>query len=140
LSRPFRLNYVISFIFYLYLMLHACVQRFDVTGNLKILVKFLASKRCLRIGMALRNALGWSEGDVMRPESKPFSRLMSQTAGIFSGALAFWVLCRLHYDQDSDPSNHLLLSIFVLPFRLFLVPPQKFTPYPIQCLDICMEY
>ena len=32
-SREFRLNCVISFIFYLYLMLHACVQRFDVTGN-----------------------------------------------------------------------------------------------------------
>jgi hypothetical protein len=45
LSRPFRLNCVISFIFYLYLMLHACVQRFDVTENLKILAKFLASKR-----------------------------------------------------------------------------------------------
>jgi hypothetical protein len=28
-------------------MLHACVQRFDVTENLKILAKFLASKRCL---------------------------------------------------------------------------------------------
>jgi hypothetical protein len=27
-------------------MLHACVQRFDVTRNLKILVKFLTSKRC----------------------------------------------------------------------------------------------
>jgi hypothetical protein len=27
-------------------MLHACVQRFDVTGNLKILATFLASKRC----------------------------------------------------------------------------------------------
>ncbi|KAL6627615.1 hypothetical protein ACP70R_031341 [Stipagrostis hirtigluma subsp. patula] len=49
--------------------------------------------------MALRRALGWSEGEVMRPESKPCSRLMRQTAGIFSvgGALAFWVLCRLHY-------------------------------------------
>jgi hypothetical protein len=33
LSRPFRLNCVISFIFYLYLMLHAYVQRFDVTVN-----------------------------------------------------------------------------------------------------------
>jgi hypothetical protein len=41
--------------------------------------------------------------------------MMSQTAGIFStgGVLAFWVLCRLHYGHDSDPSNHLLLSIFV---------------------------
>jgi hypothetical protein len=28
-------------------MFYACVQRFDVTGNLKILEKFLASKRCL---------------------------------------------------------------------------------------------
>jgi hypothetical protein len=28
-------------------MFHACVKRFDVTGNLKILAKFLASKRCL---------------------------------------------------------------------------------------------
>nr|CAB3472364.1 unnamed protein product [Digitaria exilis] len=34
--------------------------------------------------MALRRALGWSEGEVMRPESKPCSRLMRQTAGIFS--------------------------------------------------------
>jgi hypothetical protein len=49
LSRPFRLNCVISFIFYLYLMLHACVQRFDVMRNLKILAKFLASKRCLML-------------------------------------------------------------------------------------------
>jgi len=46
--------------------------------------------------MALRQALGWSEGEVMRPESKPCSRLMRQTAGIFTvgGALAFWVLGR----------------------------------------------
>jgi hypothetical protein len=29
-------------------MFHACVQRFDMTGNLKILAKFLASKRCLK--------------------------------------------------------------------------------------------
>jgi hypothetical protein len=28
-------------------MLHTCVQRFDVTRNLKFLAKFLASKRCL---------------------------------------------------------------------------------------------
>ncbi|XP_047056697.1 uncharacterized protein LOC124668589 [Lolium rigidum] len=49
--------------------------------------------------MSLRQLLGWSEGDVMRPESKPCSRLMRHTAGIFSvgGGLAFWVLCRLHY-------------------------------------------
>jgi hypothetical protein len=30
-------------------MLHACVQRFDVTENLKILAKILASKRCPNI-------------------------------------------------------------------------------------------
>lgn len=55
--------------------------------------------RLPNLKMALRRALGWSEGEVMRPESKPCSRLMRQTAGIFSvgGGLAFWVLCRLHY-------------------------------------------
>jgi hypothetical protein len=57
--------------------------------------------------MALRRALGWSEGEVMRPESKPCSRLMRQTAVIFSvgGGLAFWVLCRLHYGKYSYPSS-----------------------------------
>uniref|UniRef100_A0ACD6AGY0 Uncharacterized protein n=4 Tax=Avena sativa TaxID=4498 RepID=A0ACD6AGY0_AVESA len=49
--------------------------------------------------MACRQPLGWSDGEVMRPESKPCSRLMRHTAGIFSvgGALGSWVLCRLHY-------------------------------------------
>ncbi|KAJ1687708.1 hypothetical protein LUZ63_019098 [Rhynchospora breviuscula] len=49
--------------------------------------------------MALRKPLGWSEGELMRAEAKPCSRLMHQTAAIFSfgGALSFWVLCRLHY-------------------------------------------
>ena len=41
MSREFRLNCVISFIFYLYLMLHTCVQRFDVMGNLKKICKIL---------------------------------------------------------------------------------------------------
>jgi hypothetical protein len=30
LSRHLQTNYVISYLFYLYLMLHACVERFDV--------------------------------------------------------------------------------------------------------------
>ncbi|XP_074321067.1 uncharacterized protein LOC141657663 [Silene latifolia] len=49
--------------------------------------------------MALRRTLGWSEGDLMRSDCKPCTRLMRQTAGIFTvgGALGFWVLCRLHY-------------------------------------------
>ncbi|KAL1221132.1 hypothetical protein V5N11_016198 [Cardamine amara subsp. amara] len=49
--------------------------------------------------MALRQKLGWSEGDLMRSGAKPCSRLMRQTAAIFTvgGALGFWVLCRLHY-------------------------------------------
>ncbi|CAF1727584.1 unnamed protein product [Brassica oleracea var. botrytis] len=49
--------------------------------------------------MALRQMLGWSEGDLMRSDAKPCSRLMRQTAAIFTvgGALGFWVLCRLHY-------------------------------------------
>lgn len=49
--------------------------------------------------MSLRQFLGYSEGDVMRSDCKPCSRLMRHTAGIFSvgGALGFWVLCRMHY-------------------------------------------
>ena len=42
-SRGFRLNCVISFIFYLYLMLHACVQKFDVTEIMKKIAKFFAN-------------------------------------------------------------------------------------------------
>ncbi|KAL3515864.1 hypothetical protein ACH5RR_022766 [Cinchona calisaya] len=49
--------------------------------------------------MALRWFFGFSDGELMRSDAKPCSRLMRQTAGIFSvgGALGFWVLCRLHY-------------------------------------------
>ena len=36
-SRDLQVNCVISYLFYLYLMFHACAARFDVTGNL---VKF----------------------------------------------------------------------------------------------------
>ena len=34
-SRQLRVNCAISYSFYLYLMLHACAARFDVTGNLE---------------------------------------------------------------------------------------------------------
>ncbi|EOY25224.1 hypothetical protein QUC31_009172 [Theobroma cacao] len=49
--------------------------------------------------MALRRLLGWSDGELMRSDAKPCSRLMRQTAGIFTvgGALGFWVLCRLQH-------------------------------------------
>ncbi|XP_060204236.1 uncharacterized protein LOC132632355 [Lycium barbarum] len=49
--------------------------------------------------MALRRMLGYSDGELMRSDAKPCSRLTRQTAGIFSvgGALGFWILCRLHY-------------------------------------------
>lgn len=49
--------------------------------------------------MSLRRFLGYSDGEVMRSDAKPCSRLMRHTAGIFSvgGALGFWVLCRMHY-------------------------------------------
>ncbi|KAF9669801.1 hypothetical protein SADUNF_Sadunf13G0002200 [Salix dunnii] len=49
--------------------------------------------------MALRRMFGFSEGELMRSDCKPCSRLMRQTAGIFSvgGAFGFWILCRLHY-------------------------------------------
>ncbi|KAL7617182.1 uncharacterized protein LOC111909373 [Lactuca sativa] len=49
--------------------------------------------------MALRRFFGFSDGELMRSDSKPCSRLMRHTAGVFSvgGALGFWILCRLHY-------------------------------------------
>ncbi|GKV10632.1 hypothetical protein SLEP1_g21972 [Rubroshorea leprosula] len=49
--------------------------------------------------MSLRRYFGWSDGELMRSDCKPCSRLMRQTAGICTvgGALGFWVLCRLHY-------------------------------------------
>jgi hypothetical protein len=42
-------------------MLHEYVQRFDVTENLKILIKFLASKRCLGLGLESGEPAGWSQ-------------------------------------------------------------------------------
>ncbi|XP_054778820.1 uncharacterized protein LOC129286776 isoform X3 [Prosopis cineraria] len=49
--------------------------------------------------MSLRGFFGFSDGELMRSDAKPCSRLMRQTAGIFTvgGGLAFWILCRLHY-------------------------------------------
>ncbi|XP_047327418.1 uncharacterized protein LOC124931074 [Impatiens glandulifera] len=49
--------------------------------------------------MALRGTLGMSDGELMRSDCKPCSRLMRHTAGIYSfgGAMGFWILCRLHY-------------------------------------------
>ena len=49
--------------------------------------------------MSLRRFLGYSDGELMRSDAKPCSRLMRHTAAIYSvgGALGFWVLCRLHY-------------------------------------------
>jgi hypothetical protein len=65
------------------------------------------------VTMSLRQFLGYSDGDVMRSDCKPCSRLMRHTAGIFSvgGALGFWVLCRMHYG-----------SFYSLPLLLFCSP------------------
>ena len=88
--------------------------------------------------MALRQALGWSEGEVMRPESKPCSRLMRQTAGIFTvgGTLAFWVLGRLHYGHKSCPSNSPLFRIFVLPFYELIVPAEIKLYSSLYCVQV----
>ncbi|KAG9459933.1 hypothetical protein H6P81_004441 [Aristolochia fimbriata] len=50
--------------------------------------------------MALRRFFGLTNGELMRSDAKPCTRLMRHTAGIYSvgGGLAFWVPCRLHYD------------------------------------------
>lgn len=49
--------------------------------------------------MSLRKFFGMSNGDLMKPDAKPCSVTMKETAGIFciGGALAFWTLSRLHY-------------------------------------------
>ncbi|KAL8171789.1 hypothetical protein V2J09_023593 [Rumex salicifolius] len=49
--------------------------------------------------MALRRMLGYSDGELMRSDAKPCSRLMRQTAVVFAvgGSFGFWILCRLHY-------------------------------------------
>ncbi|OVA16626.1 hypothetical protein BVC80_1543g60 [Macleaya cordata] len=58
--------------------------------------------------MALRRVLGLSDGELMRADAKPCSRLMRHTATVFTfgGAMSFWILCRLHYGQSttSTPS------------------------------------
>ncbi|KAH0689935.1 hypothetical protein KY289_017293 [Solanum tuberosum] len=64
--------------------------------------------------MALRRMLGYSDGELMRSDAKPCTRLMRQTAGIFSvgGALGFWILCRLHYGSFYiSPSGVLKLRV-----------------------------
>jgi hypothetical protein len=35
---------------------------------------------------------------------------------------------------------HVVLPKYKFGLWSCLVPPQKFTPYPIECLDTCMEY
>ena len=49
-SRDLQVNCAISYIFYLYLMFHACAARLDVTGNLvKFQVfKVYVNKACAR--------------------------------------------------------------------------------------------
>lgn len=68
--------------------------------------------------MALRRALGWSDGELMRSDAKPCSRLMRQTAGIFTvgGALGFWILCRLHYHYGTFLLTILFTSLPLLSF------------------------
>lgn len=69
--------------------------------------------------MALRRFFGFSDGELMRSDAKPCSRLMKQTAGIFTvgGGLGFWILCRLHYGW-SYFSCWFLYLFFYCPFGL----------------------
>lgn len=73
--------------------------------------------------MALRRMFGFSEGELMRSDCKPCSRLMRQTAGIFSvgGAFGFWILCRLHYGMFYYPyyvGRWYLLCFGIMPLML----------------------
>ncbi|KAE9446719.1 hypothetical protein C3L33_21382, partial [Rhododendron williamsianum] len=93
--------------------------------------------------MALRRYLGFSDGELMRSDAKPCSRLMRQTAGIFSvgGAFGFWILCRLHYGGEtlnssftycllSDPYVYLIGLTFFLFYDVLKMLEEK-TKYPI---------
>lgn len=73
-----------------------------------------------------------SDGELMRSDAKPCSRLMRHTAGIFSvgGALGFWVLCRLHYGTAPPPPPHIpspgicaFLAVFLISFTANARPP-----------------
>nr|GMD48401.1 uncharacterized protein LOC109190505 [Ipomoea batatas] len=82
-------------------------QRFVVGGRFPSSTRPESGSRIferleLRCTMALRQLCGFSDGEVMRSDCKPCSRLMRQTAAVFSvgGALGFWVLCRLHYGKQ----------------------------------------
>ncbi|KAK6915736.1 hypothetical protein RJ641_020853 [Dillenia turbinata] len=71
--------------------------------------------------MALRRMLGWSDGELMRSDAKPCTRLMRQTAGIHfvGGSLAAWILCRLHY-------GHLSLSLSLSCIERIMVTHYKY--------------
>ncbi|RYR31362.1 hypothetical protein Ahy_B01g056176 [Arachis hypogaea] len=49
--------------------------------------------------MSLQHFLEFFDGELMRSDAKPCSRLLRHTAGIYSvgGALEFWVLYQLHF-------------------------------------------
>ena len=66
--------------------------------------------------MALKRMLGFSDGELMRSDAKPCSRLMRHTAGICSvgGALGFWTLCRLYYGMYAFILIPSLINAFYL--------------------------
>ena len=50
-----QLDYVISYFFQLYLILHTCIRKFDVTGTAQI---FLGTKRSLTLLLCLMHING----------------------------------------------------------------------------------
>jgi len=56
-SHDLQLNGAISFYFYLYLILHACAERFDVTRNLENFLVFGRTKQDLRATVYLLELL-----------------------------------------------------------------------------------
>lgn len=98
--------------------------------------------------MALRRMLGWSDGELMRSDAKPCTRLMRHTAGVFSvgGGLTFWVLCRLHYGLspffllDIYPSliaDLLYLNVSVMQTSKFMLIKNVGCEHSNEQIDIC---
>ncbi|KAL3591030.1 hypothetical protein D5086_009670 [Populus alba] len=93
--------------------------------------------------MALRRLCGFSDGELMRSDCKPCSRLMRQTAGIFSvgGAFGFWILCRLHYGMFYCSYYVVLLTFALFQENAFEVvkEPNYHSFYHCVCYIFLLE-
>jgi len=68
-SHKLQVNYAVSFYFYLYLILHICAVKFDVTKNFKKFLVFRGSRPTV--------VVWWCKRDAKR--TRHFGQLLSDT-------------------------------------------------------------